>query len=493
MPRRIRSVALPGWREPAAVFLALGADARRVAWLDGGDEASDGRSVIAIGGPDAPTVVAGGGDDPDRVYAELGAHVGAPGELVAPNGARAAVGWHGWFAYEFGARTLDVPAALTATPEAAFFLADRVVVFEHAPRRIRLEWLDDDPGAGEGSAGARWARRTADALADLDATASGGARPPATTERPQTAGPAPTRWRHGPREYRRMIADCQAAITRGDAYQLCLTNRVDIDVRPDPVAAYLALRASSPSHHGGFVRIDDVALLSASPEQFLLVEPDGTVATKPMKGTRPRSDDPEADAALRAELRASEKERAENLMIVDLMRNDLGRIAELGTVRVPHLLEVEEYPHVHQLVSTVTARLRHPLTALDAVRSAFPAGSMTGAPKLSAMSILHELEQGPRGVYSGTFGCLGVDGTADLAMVIRSIVLTPQGASIGAGGGITALSDPDEEVEETRVKARALIAVLGGEAPPPWPAPDAPADEDVRAAVEPGPTRPGIE
>ena len=148
-------------------------------------------------------------------------------------------------------------------------------------------------------------------------------------------------------------------------------------------------------------------------------------------------------------------------MIVDLMRNDLGRIAELGSVSVPSLLDVEEYAHVHQLVSTVQARLRHPLTALDVVRAAFPAGSMTGAPKLSAMTILHGLEAGPRGVYSGAFGYLGVDGSADLAMVIRSIVLTPSGASIGTGGGITALSVADEEIEETRVKARALLAVLG--------------------------------
>jgi len=185
------------------------------------------------------------------------------------------------------------------------------------------------------------------------------------------------------------------------------------------------------------------------------------VETTPMKGTRPRSADPATDRALRAELLASEKERAENLMIVDLMRNDLGRIAELGSVSVPSLLEVEEYAHVHQLVSTVRARIAPPATALDVVRAAFPAGSMTGAPKHSAMSILHELEQGPRGVYSGAFGRLGLDGSADLAMVIRSIVLTPTGASIGTGGGITALSDPDEEIEETRVKARALLAVLG--------------------------------
>lgn len=456
MPRRIRSLTLPEWRDPEAVFLSLAADAETVAWLDGGDDSREGRSVIAVAAAGAPVVTADDAVDPDRVYAELSAQVGdvVLDDAADPSG-RAAVGWHGWFGYEFGARTLRVPAAPTDVPNAAFFLADRVVVFEHATREVRLEWIED----GGAAASVRdWVETTRAALDGIPAV-----RPtPRAAAWPEAS--VATRWRHDADAYRRMIAECRAAIVRGDAYQLCLTNRVELDVRPDPVATYLRLRRSSPSHHGGFLRFGDVALLSASPEQFLLVERDGTVATKPMKGTRPRSSDPATDVALRAELSASEKERAENLMIVDLMRNDLGRIAELGTVAVPSLLEVEEYPHVHQLVSTVTARLRHPLTALDAVRSALPAGSMTGAPKESAMRILHGLEGGPRGVYSGAFGCLGVDGTADLAMVIRSIVLTPQGATIGTGGGITALSDPDEEVEETRIKARALIAALGGDA-----------------------------
>lgn len=477
MPRRIRSLTLPEWRDPELVFLAVAADALRVAWLDGGADARDGRSVIAVATESAPVVVADDDTEPDAVYEALAAHLG---EALIDDGldaaGRAAVGWHGWFGYEFGARTLGVPAAPTDTPAVAFFLADRVIVFEHGPRVVRLEWIEDDAGAA--SSVGDWIDETASAIAGAatdgapgTAAPDGAARAEASADAPPP--PAPTSWRHDADAYGRMIAECRAAIVRGDAYQLCLTNRVDVDARPDPVAAYLRLRRSSPSHHGGLVRFDDVALLSASPEQFLLVERDGTVATKPMKGTRPRSADPATDVALRAELSASEKERAENLMIVDLMRNDLGRIAELGSVQVPSLLEVEEYPHVHQLVSTVTARLRHPLTALDAVRSAFPAGSMTGAPKLSAMTILHGLERGPRGVYSGAFGCLGADGTADLAMVIRSIVLTPAGASIGTGGGITALSDPDEEVEETRVKARALIAVLDGEVPAPPRAPDA--------------------
>jgi anthranilate/para-aminobenzoate synthase component I len=268
-------------------------------------------------------------------------------------------------------------------------------------------------------------------------------------------------WRHSADEYAELIRSCQEAIHRGDAYQVCLTNEVTVAVRPDPVDAYLALRAGSPTHHGGLLRFGNTALLSASPEQFLEVTPGGRVTTKPIKGTRPRSPDPRRDDELKIELQTSEKERAENLMIVDLMRNDLGRIAELGSVAVTTLLGVESYAHVHQLVSTVEANLAPGLSAIDAIESCFPAGSMTGAPKISAMTLLHELERGARGIYAGAFGYLGVDGAADLAMVIRSIVLDPDGASIGTGGGITALSEPLEEIEETRIKASALLTVLG--------------------------------
>ena len=214
------------------------------------------------------------------------------------------------------------------------------------------------------------------------------------------------------------------------------------------------------SHHGGLLRFGAHALLSASPEEFLAVSPAGMLRTRPIKGTRPRSADPITDRMLRAELLASAKERAENLMIVDLMRNDLGRVAALGSVAVPALLQVESYPHVHQLVSTIEARLAPGLSAVDAIEACFPAGSMTGAPKASAMTILRALEGGERGVYAGAFGYLGLDGAADLAMVIRSIVLGPAGASIGTGGGITALSVADEEIEETRIKAAALIEAI---------------------------------
>ena len=468
MPSQIRSLVLPGWRDPERVFLALGATAERVAWLDAGPDAAEGRSILAIAAPGDRAVTATCEASPDDVYALLReplAEGAADGR--EHRGAPSPIGWIGWFGYEFGARTLGLPAAPTTVPEAAFVFADRAVVFDHGARRVQLEWLERADAPGERAAsgtepGETWARATAAAISALPETAPGtGDDPVAGPTLPEASAPPTVRWRHAADAYERMIAACQAAIARGDAYQLCLTNRVEVDVEVDPVAAYLRLRRSSPSHHGAFLRLAEVALLSASPEQFLEVGTDGTVSTKPMKGTRPRGADPVRDAELRDELLASEKERAENLMIVDLMRNDLARVAEVGGVAVTSLLAVEQYPHVHQLVSTVTARLRHPLTALDAVRAAFPAGSMTGAPKESAMRILHGLEGGQRGVYSGAFGRIGIDGSADLAMVIRTIVVAADGVSIGTGGGITALSHPAEEVEETRLKARALLAVLG--------------------------------
>ncbi|HZW41714.1 MAG TPA: chorismate-binding protein, partial [Agromyces sp.] len=373
MPRRVRSRLLPQWREPGAVFRARFADAPYAVWLDGGADAVSGMSVLASAHAGSQFVTAGVAPatvtrstpmSTEASEATLEASVfevlgeGLTG-YSTDEGAAAAVagplGWFGWFGYELGGELNDVPTSEAETPDAAFLFVDRAIVFDHAVRSIRLIWLEGDPAEeSDVRSGEAWADEVDAAIAQL------GEPPvePATDRQPTRPAPA-VHWRHDSSRYTELIAQCQAAIIRGDAYQLCLTNRVDIDVRPDPAATYLALRASSPSHHGGYLRFGEFALLSASPEQFLLVTADGVVSTKPMKGTRPRGVDAAEDEALRRELIESEKERAENLMIVDLMRNDLGRVAELGTVSVPSLLEVEEYPHVHQLVSTVQARLRH--------------------------------------------------------------------------------------------------------------------------------------
>jgi len=185
------------------------------------------------------------------------------------------------------------------------------------------------------------------------------------------------------------------------------------------------------------------------------------VHTSPIKGTRPRGSTEVDDQALRDELESSDKERAENVMIVDLMRNDLGRVCKPGTVGVTSLLAVESYAQVHQLVSTVRGELADGLDGVDAIAACFPAGSMTGAPKRSAAAILDGLEQRARGIYAGAFGYVGFDGAVDLGMVIRSIIMDARGCTVGTGGGITALSVPGEELAEAKLKAAALLAVLG--------------------------------
>ena len=268
---------------------------------------------------------------------------------------------------------------------------------------------------------------------------------------------------HSDEEYLALISRAKEAIARGDAYQLCLTNQLSIQTDVDPFAVYLRLREANPAPYLSYLKLGAVSVVSSSPEQFLRVSASGVVSSKPIKGTRPRSSDVVLDAQLADELRNNEKERAENLMIVDLMRNDLGKVSEPSDVVVSKLFDIESYASVHQLVSTITAVLKPGLGVFDAVEAAFPAGSMTGAPKQSAMEILAGLEGNPRGIYSGCFGYISYTGSADPAMTIRTIVFQDGVATIGIGGGITIDSDPEAELLETKLKAKALLTALGVE------------------------------
>ncbi|WP_010202928.1 anthranilate synthase component I family protein [Salinibacterium sp. PAMC 21357] len=462
MRSRVLTAALPRWVDPAAVFGELlrirgGNDAGAV-WLDSGVTASSGRSYLAVS---ERAVLSTELTEPvfdwmRREFQKFDVDVSD-----APSGFR--LGWVGWLGYELRGESLGVDITTPAsTPDAAWLWVDRVLMFDHDLQSLSLLAL------GESWTGelAQWRDEMHALVTAAEATAAA-RRMPVSSSR-TTAGDiaaaadTPTAvWRDSDADYLAMIAACQAAIVEGDAYQLCLTTSVHVDRVVDPVAAYLALRAANPSHHGGFLRIGETSLLSSTPEQFLSIDPSGVVETKPIKGTRRRDPDPLEDARLRDELLASDKERAENLMIVDLMRNDLGRVCEVGSVTVPKLFDVESYATVHQLVSTIRGQLRPEVSAVDAIAASFPAGSMTGAPKHSATLILDALETGPRGIYSGVFGYVGLDGAVDLAMVIRSIVLDAQGSTIGAGGGITALSVPTEELAEVKLKAAALLRVLG--------------------------------
>lgn len=375
--------------------------------------------------------------------------------LDPPSGAsgRFAGGAVGWFGYEARGTQLGIPAGRGAPDTQSRWLwADRVLEFDHDRREL---WL---VARGErwGEAERNWAERVEHAL--------GGAMSPSV--HPAVHAIATASWSYSDAEYERMILSCQRRIAAGDAYQLCLTNEAAVEGDFDDVATHLALRGANPSPYGALIRIDGVSLVSSSPELFLSAGEGGAVESRPIKGTRRRGRDEAEDAALRRELGSDEKELAENLMIVDLVRNDLSRVSELGSVLVARLLEVETQPNVHQLVSTVRSRLAAGRTALDAIESCFPAGSMTGAPKSSALAILDSLEQRPRGVYSGAAGYLGDDGRVELAMVIRCIVIEPGRATVGAGGGITALSVPSAELAEVKLKAAPLLAALGVPAAP---------------------------
>jgi para-aminobenzoate synthetase len=264
----------------------------------------------------------------------------------------------------------------------------------------------------------------------------------------------------GRSQYLADIERSQAELAAGESYEVCLTDQISTDASPDPFALYRRLRRSNPSPFAAFLRFGDTAIVSSSPERFLSVARDGAVQARPIKGTISRAEDPAEDAARRTELATDEKTRAEHLMIVDLLRNDLGRVSEIDSVRVPDLMVVEPYATVHQVVSTVTGQLEAGRSPVECVRNCFPGGSMTGAPKERTMEIIDELEDEARGVYSGAIGYFGVDGSVDLSIVIRTIVIRPGRTTIGAGGAIVMQSDPEEEFDEILLKARAPMSAI---------------------------------
>lgn len=291
--------------------------------------------------------------------------------------------------------------------------------------------------------------------------------PPATVRESQRPPPGSA--------YPQAFARVQEQLRAGNSYEVNLTYRERENRTADPVRTYLALRSLNPAPYGGYLQYADrhgrLRLLSSSPERFATIDRHRVVETKPIKGTTPRSTDPDHDRAMRERLTGDPKIVAENLMIVDLLRNDVGMVSRPGTVAVPGLMEVESYRSVHQLVSTVRGDLRDDVDTMSALGALFPAGSMTGAPKRRTMEIIEAVEESPRGVYSGAFGWIHADGRADLGVVIRSLVAwQPPTASVGpdpvwtyewgTGGGVTVDSEMEVEYAETRWKAERLRAAL---------------------------------
>ncbi|MBW2270536.1 MAG: aminodeoxychorismate synthase component I [Deltaproteobacteria bacterium] len=341
-----------------------------------------------------------------------------------------------------------------ALPDATLLLVDRLIAWDHVARRAFACALGF--GSSESQARCSAAESLEATGAWLEPVAPAAPRRMRGAKLSGVAAPQP----FDANGYAKAVSQIKGEIEAGNVYQANLTQRMERRFLGDSWELYRTLRRINPAPFACFVELPEVAVVGSSPERFLKVEIDGRVESRPIKGTRPRGRHAAEDAALKAELAASEKDRAENLMIVDLVRNDLGRVCVTGSVSVPELMEIEEYASVFQLVSSVTGRLRSDRDVFDCIAAAFPPGSMTGAPKIAAMRLLDHLEPVRRALYSGAIGYLDARGGADLCVVIRTLFVQGERALLHAGGGVVADSDPDAEWLESLVKARALLAAL---------------------------------
>lgn len=472
-PRQIRIFAKPLdlWLPPERVFSSLYDDVNPCFWLDSsaviehvsrfsfiGDSLGPLSEVLSYDVTKSVLHIRRGEDlfdEPcsifdylDRRLTEL--HVKSIDSLpfdFAP-------GYVGYFGYEMKAETGGTRAHKSASPDAQFIFADRVICFDHFEQRIWLICCDDLECSERANA---WFDLIENRLFGLDLKGM-----PATA--PQKVIVGQFNPRHPDETYLNLIEKCMHQIRDGESYEICLTNQITAAAQMNDLQTYLILRATNPAPYSALLRFGETRVLCSSPERFIRCERGRKVESKPIKGTIRRGLTSEDDIRLSESLRTSEKERAENLMIVDLIRNDMGRVCELGSVTVPSLFAIESYATVHQLVSTICGRLKDDRSPVDLVRSMFPGGSMTGAPKVRTMEIVDRLEQGPRGIYSGSLGYLSITGTVDLNIVIRTIILNESSVSIGVGGAITALSAPSDELEEIKLKAKALLNALNAAA-----------------------------
>jgi para-aminobenzoate synthetase len=391
----------------------------------------------------------GSGSILQLVGQELGKQSG-DGSCASP-GLEFALGWLGYLGYELkrecGGSTVE-----SAVPDASMIYCTRAVVFDHETRRVFLL-------AEDGREGQQRCRHSAGRIRLLPSLP------------PDVSCPLPTvqfSAADSGKSYLQKIAASKNEITNGNSYEVCLTTQIysHLHEGPDAWEFYRRLRRASPAPFASFVQLGAVTIASSSPERFLSITSGGLIRAEPIKGTRRRDASPMADRLLKRELMTSPKDRAENVIIVDLMRNDLSRHAEPGTVSVTRLCDLETYATVYQLVSTIEATIARERSRAAVVAAALPPGSMTGGPKISSMDILDGLESQAPGPYSGVIGYFSPNGAADLSVTIRSAVFQTSPAvsrrlSVGIGGAITADSDADDELAEIHTKAKAILGVLG--------------------------------
>jgi len=406
------------------------------------------------------------GDDDAAIWAALDRAftcVELTGQAADPDRPPYGPGWFGYFGYELGRHVEALPGRAvrdTALPDVRLGFYDAVAVYDAQRRRWQLACLRfDDPPPGAGLAGDQLRRIV------MDADSGPGEPPPRPGKQAEAAALpiATAQANFTPDEYRRAVARCIEYIAAGDIFQVNLSQRFCVRDAPHPRAIYRALRRRNPAWYAAYMRFEAAgepcAVLSSSPELFMRLR-GRDVLTRPIKGTRPRIGNEQVDRAAAADLLASEKDNAELAMIIDLLRNDLGRVCSYGSIRVVEPRRLETHPTVFHLVGSVVGRLRDGVGPAQLLRAAFPGGSISGAPKIRAMQIIDELEPSARGVYTGCIGTVGPDGNAELNIAIRTIICQGNTAYLQVGGGIVADSTPQGEYQETLDKARAMLEAI---------------------------------
>jgi para-aminobenzoate synthetase len=472
----LRTRCLDVLPDTEAVFVSLYAESPHAFWLDSSRSGERGRFSFMgdAGGPLAEVVKHKAGEGKplfDRLQRRL--------EELRPTELpdlpfEFDCGFVGYLGYEMKGECGYGSPHSSGHPDAAFIFSDRIIAFDHEEGRTYLLTLltqQGKEGEGIGADAERWLDSTAARLTAIAAGGESGEGPTGDVGPPPDSPPGTLSLARSRERYVEDVETSLEYLRDGDSYEICLTDQLQFETDADPLDLYRCLRRANPAPFAAYLRFGDLTVLSSSPERFLRVGREGEAEARPIKGTSRRGATPEEDIALAAALAADEKNRAENLMIVDLLRNDLGAVCEVGSVEVPQMMEVETYETVHQLVSSVRGRLRPGASSLDCVRSCFPPGSMTGAPKVRTTEILDELEGAARGVYSGAIGWLGLGGAADLSVAIRTIVLAGSPAAsggtgssavatVGAGGAIVLQSDPEQEYEEMLLKASAALRAV---------------------------------
>ncbi|MCL6609909.1 MAG: anthranilate synthase component I [Peptococcaceae bacterium] len=394
--------------------------------------------------------------DPFRVIRDVMAEFKTPAIKGMPRFYGGAVGYLGYDLVRHIERLPDLNREETGVPDCMIMVPRTNIIIDHLRHTLRVV-VNTRPGDG-GKAGYG---KALEAIGEVLDRISGQETPPVLAHPGERrAGAVKTNLTR--EEFMERVEKAKEYIRAGEILQVVLSRRIDLGFRGDPFGVYRRLRRNNPSPYLYYLDMGDVVLAGSSPEMLVRVE-GGLIETRPIAGTRPRGAAGPEDEALAADLLSDEKERAEHVMLVDLGRNDAGRVSRPGTVRVPQFMEVERYSHVMHLVSSVTGELAEGLDGMDALKACFPAGTVSGAPKVRAMEIIEELEPSRRGPYAGAVGYIGFNGNVDTAIAIRTIVFHGGRASVQVGAGIVADSDPAREFAETENKAGALLKALAEE------------------------------